>query len=73
MTDTATLQARLTEAETALHKLVMGSKEVTVSYDGKSVTFAQTDESRLRSYIAELNSKLGTGGRRKSLSPVFGD
>lgn len=64
MTDTATLQARLVEAEAALHKLMLGNQRVTVSYDGKSVTYTAATAAGLRAYIVELRAQLGTGSRR---------
>ena len=59
--DTAVIQARLTDAETALHNLVLGKGRVTVSYDGESVTFTQANIAELRKYIAELKAQLGIG------------
>ncbi len=69
MADQATMQAWLTEAETALHLLMTGASAVSVTHKGKSVTFRKTDVPTLRAYIAELKSKLGLGGRR---SPPMG-
>ena len=63
MPDTATLQARLAEAEEALHRLAIGEKEVQAGYNGKSVTFNQSSMQRLRAYIAELKRQLGQSGR----------
>ncbi|WP_439273556.1 gpW family head-tail joining protein [Pseudochrobactrum sp. HB0163] len=59
MTDRTILQARLTEAETALHKLMVGNATVQLSYQGESVTFTTADEGRLRLYIRELRMQLG--------------
>ena len=55
----ALLQGRLEQAENALHDLLMGNTTVSVAYEGESVTFRQTDEAKLRRYIAELEAELG--------------
>jgi len=39
MTDRSILQARLSEAENALHKLIVGKASVQLNYQGESVTF----------------------------------
>lgn len=65
MTDPAVLQARLTAAETALHELALGAKTVSISFDGKSMTYNQTNMATLRAYIAELRQQLGLGGGRQ--------
>lgn len=72
MTDTATLQARLTEAEAALHDLQTGRREVSVGYDGRSVTFTQASIGQLRAYIADLKSQLGLGCRTRARGVAIG-
>jgi hypothetical protein len=57
--ETALYQRRLTEAENALHQLLLGKKAVSLSYSGESVTYTQSDEGRLRAYIGELSAALG--------------
>lgn len=57
----AKLTARLTEAESALHKVMIGGGTASIAYDGESVTYTQTDEGKLRRYIAELRAQLGLG------------
>ena len=57
--ETATLEARLTEAENALHKLLLGQTVIVVSYDGHRTEFKPADESKLRRYVQELNRQLG--------------
>jgi hypothetical protein len=71
MIDTATLQARLTEAQTALHDLIMGKSVVKVGHGDLEVTYRKTDEIKLRAYISELNSQLGNSTRSRPLRPVF--
>jgi hypothetical protein len=59
MTDLATLQIWLAQAETARHKLVIGSLRETVRYNGtQEVTFAKTDLAKLDAYIASLKSQI---------------
>jgi len=70
MADPAILQARLEEAEAALHQLTIGAREVSISYDGKSVSYAPADEAKLRAYILDLKSQLGLRLRR-SFSPFY--
>ena len=70
MADTATLEARLAGAETALHELAIGKAAVRVAYDGKDVTFTASNAGVLRAYIAELKSQLGISSRRP-LRPCF--
>ncbi len=73
MADTATLQARLVEAETALHKLSTGTQRVQVDYEGiGSVTYSKANIGALRAYIAQLKSDLGQGGRTKARAVYFG-
>jgi hypothetical protein len=59
MADLATLQTRLTEAEGALHDLVMGRKAVQVSFpDNSAVTFSEFDMPQLREYIGDLRRQI---------------
>ncbi len=64
MTDPAILQARLAEAEAALHELQIGKRTASVSYDGKSVTYTAAKIADLQSYILNLRIQLGQGPRR---------
>jgi len=57
--ETATLEARLTEAENALHTLLLGQTVTVVSYDGHRTEFKPADEGKLRRYVQELKRKLG--------------
>lgn len=68
MTDRSILLARLTEAETALHKLMVGKASVQLSYQGESVTFTTADEGRLRLYIGVLRAQLGLASTSRSRS-----
>ena len=68
MTDLPTLQARLTEAETARHRLLTGAMEVTVSLQGLgTTTYTQATARALDKYIGELRAEMAklTGGPRR--------
>ena len=73
--DLATLQARLTDAQTAYHQLLIGKATASVGYDGKSVTYTQATMSNLAAYITQLQSQiaalLGTARRRGPLLATF--
>lgn len=57
------LEARLTEAEGALHQLTTGRQRVKVrTPDGDEVGFTPANALDLRVYIAELKLRLGRGG-----------
>lgn len=64
MADTETLLARLAEAETVLHKLVLGKTVTSASFEGKAATYTPADETKVRGYIVELKTQLGTFTRR---------
>lgn len=69
MADLATLRSRLAEAEDALHRLVTGQQEVSVSDGTNTATYSRATMADLRSYIAELRGQIaragGTGGQRR--------
>jgi hypothetical protein len=68
MTDLPTLQGRLSEAETARHRLLTGAMEVTVSLQGLgATTYTQATARALDKYISELRSEIAklTGGPRR--------
>jgi hypothetical protein len=72
MATTQQLQAWLAEAEEARHELLIGRKTVTVSSNGKSQTYAQTDLGKLDAYIVSLRSQLGLPtGVSKPFTPIF--
>lgn len=71
-TDLETLRQRLDEAETALHRLILGELEVTVSVVGFGATnYSQTNRDQLERYIAKLKSDIAkhTGLARRG--PIF--
>lgn len=56
----AVLEARLSEAETALHTaLIGGHARVVVDSNGERVEFTATNTAKLRAYIEELKLALG--------------
>lgn len=64
MTDIATLQQRLVEAEAAKHALLTGKQRVSIGYGDKSVSFERSDLAKLEAYIVELRAQLGQSRRR---------
>jgi len=70
--DTALLTTRLSDAQLALHKLMIGQSATATGHDGKSVAFTPADEPKLRAYIAELQKSLNVSGtRRQARRPFF--
>lgn len=67
----ATLQQWLADAQAALQSLMTGRREVTVSYDGKSVTYSNASKGDLQMWIMQLQRQLGVGGRRRALRPYY--
>jgi hypothetical protein len=62
----------LTTAQQALADLTIGGKAVSVSYDGKSVTYVAADRMVLVQWIGELQAQLGLVRReRRALTPYF--
>ena len=55
----ATWEARLTEAETALHQVMVGTGVASLSYDGETVTYTRSSAAQLRAYVNELQKALG--------------
>lgn len=72
-----TLKIRLSEAEEAYHKLMIGAHEVSVNVGNfGSVTYNQTSRTALEAYISSLKSQIaaaeGTSvGRRRIIRVAF--
>ena len=76
MTDLTTLQTRLTEAEDAYHRLMLGAKEVSVTIGGYgATTFAQANAEKLEQYIEKLKSQISrlNGQPRRGIIKVVFD
>lgn len=77
MSDCATKKLWLAEAELALHRLLTGSAEQTVSFgSGKSVTYTAANINQLKAYIADLKNQVAecegvTQSRRGPVRFVF--
>lgn len=71
--DLVTLQAYLSEAVAALHRLNTGQATVSVSYEGKSVTYNQASRYDLQVYIDKLNQQIGelTGTALPARGPIY--
>ena len=66
------LKERLTDAESALHRLMVGELEVTVSVGGYgATTYAQTNINKLTAYIAKLKSEIAVKEGRPRRGPLF--
>jgi hypothetical protein len=71
MTDTATLQARLDEAEAALHDLLTGRQIVQIGAESDRVQYTPAMVPQLRAYISELRGKLNPMRARRALGVRF--
>ena len=59
ITNIEVLKTRLVEAEEAYHKLMIGEKEVSVSFGSfGSTTYNQASRTALESYISSLKSQI---------------
>lgn len=63
------LEQRLAEAEAARHQVAIGKKTVTLSYEGRSVTYTQATLAQLDKYIEDLTIKIN--GRRSRSRKVY--
>lgn len=57
MTDCAT---RLTEAKAALHALNMGELVTSITINGQTTTYQQSNIEQLRRYVRELEAECGS-------------
>ena len=67
----ATLQLWLTQAQNAYQLLITGGKPVSVSYDGKAVTYTAANQTDLVQWIGLLQRQLGVNRGRRALRPYF--
>ena len=56
---------QLKEAQTAYHNLQTGQMAVSVTKDGRQVTFNRANIHQLKTYIDELKAKLGAPSSRR--------
>jgi hypothetical protein len=70
----ALLEAQLTEARAALHRIEIGGAEVSLSYNGESIAYSAATSGGLRVYIRGLEAQLGyrSSGRARSRGVIFG-
>lgn len=59
-TNRAEWQTRLTQAETAYHKLLTGKSATAIGYDGETMSYAPADKQELRRYISSMQKALGS-------------
>lgn len=67
------IQAALVTAQNAYAQLMTGQRIVSVSYEGKSVNYYQTPDSRanLLEWIMLLQRALGLNYGRRALRPIY--
>jgi len=65
----ATLNTRLTEAQTALHDLTVGKKVVKIGAGDKQLSFTQADIRQLRSYVGRLQLEIAIRAGQTTAQP----
>lgn len=73
MTDLATLQTRLNEAESAYHRLLTGSLEESIGLGDMQVRYSKAEAPNLAAYLSQLRGEIAalggsTGSRRRALT-----
>lgn len=73
MSDLATLQTRLSEAESAYHRLMTGSLEESIGLGDMQVRYTRAEAPQLAAYISRLNGEIAalggtTGARRRAIT-----
>ncbi len=66
-----TAAEKLAEAETALHKLLTGTKLVQVGYGERRLQYTQANVADLRAYIAQLKGEIDPCKARRPFGVVF--
>jgi flavin-dependent dehydrogenase len=66
-----TLVIWLAQAQQALADLYTGSKVVSLSYEGKQVSYTPSDVQRLTEWISIIQSQISGKKSRRALRPVF--
>lgn len=67
----AVLLQWLNDAQAAMAALMTGRREVSVSYDGKTVTYSNANRADLQAWIGLLQRQLGLNRGRRALRPYF--
>jgi len=70
----AELRTKIAEAKTALHRLMLGDKEVEVNFGvNRGTKWAQANPDKLRAYINELETELAgmVGGGARPRGPIY--
>lgn len=62
MADLATLQTRLTEAESAYHRLMTGALEVEVEHGDMRMKYQASGKGELAAYIVDLRAQIAAAG-----------
>ena len=71
-TSLTVLRQRLQEAEAALHRLMMGELEVTVSVTGYGATnYNSVNRPQLEAYISKLKAQIAKQSGRSQRGPIF--
>lgn len=76
MSDLATLEARLVEAESAYHKLMTGSLEESVGSGDAQARYTRAEAGSLSAYISQLRGQIAALGgagavRRRAITVVL--
>ena len=66
-----TIRQYLTDAQAAYAQLLTGQRPVTVSYEGKSVTYNMASVQNLEAWIELLQRALGYNRGRRALRPYY--
>lgn len=62
MADLTTLQARLDEAESALHDLTLGAQRVVMERNGTKIQYTPANIPALKAYVATLQAQIRAAG-----------
>jgi hypothetical protein len=66
------LQLMLAELQAARYKLLLGQKEATVSYEGKSVTFTASEIGRIDAALKDVIDAINElNGMTRARGPVY--
>jgi len=71
MTQLATLQKRLDEAETAYHALMLGDRIVSISIEGRGQSYTPADMGKLETYITRLKDRIARLQRGPRRGPIL--